>query len=70
MTEEGDIQEIVEYGKTFKDILSDLVKEFVTILIVASVVYLAVHNNTVDILKTAFDVVIGFYIGSRSLSKK
>jgi hypothetical protein len=63
------VDEIVEHGVTLKEILSEFIKDLVVILIVSSVIYLSIHNNTIGILESAFNIIIGFYIANKASSK-
>lgn len=63
------IDDVVKNETTIKDIINSIVQNFVTLIIVCAVVYLALHNNAVDVLKNAFEVIIGYYIGTRQIGK-
>jgi len=66
---EEEIETICKNETTIKDIFSYLVKESIVILIVLTVIWFTIHNNTIEYVKSAFDIVIGFYIAKKGIER-
>jgi hypothetical protein len=63
------VDDILENETTIKDIILNLTQNTISISIVLCMLYMTLKNNQPDFIKTAFDMVLGFWIGTRQIGK-